>query len=99
LDVTPKLGETRVVDQIIEQLKYLIIEQLNPNLTPEELDADASILEGGLGLDSIMVVALINLLEERFAFTFAEDELNMDTFANLRTLANFIAARRLPEPA
>jgi acyl carrier protein len=99
LDVTPKLGETRVVDQIIEQLKHLIIEQLNPNLTPEELDADASILEGGLGLDSIMVVALINLLEERFAFTFAEDELSMDTFANLRTLANFIAARRLPEPA
>ncbi|MGH8654984.1 MAG: acyl carrier protein [Gammaproteobacteria bacterium] len=87
-----------MIDQIIEQLKHLIIEQLNPNLTPEEIDADASILEGALGLDSIMVVALINLLEERFAFTFAEDELNMESFATLRTLAHFIAGRRMPGP-
>ncbi len=88
-----------MVDPIIEQLKELVIEQLNPNLKPAEIDADASILEGGLGLDSIMVVALINLLEERFAFSFAEDELNMDIFATLRTLARFIADRRMSEPA
>jgi acyl carrier protein len=80
-----------MVEPIMEQLKGLIL-QLNPSLTSQQLDDDASIVED-LGLDSIIVVTLINLIEDRFAFIFAEEDLSMDTFASIRLLAEFISAR------
>lgn len=82
------------VDQVLEQLKRLIVEKINPALNLAEIDVDDSILEDGLGLDSIKVVELIVLIEKNFDFTFSEDELSMDAFASLRTLAGFVAERR-----
>jgi len=84
-----------MVEPIIEELKSLIL-LLEPRLTSEQLHDDAAIVED-LGLDSILVVTLINMIEDRFAFTFAEDDLNMDTFANIRFLAEFISTRRSSE--
>ena len=81
-----------MAEPLIDELKGLIL-QLNPSLTPEQLHENASIVED-LGLDSIVVVTLINLIEERFAFIFAEEDLTMDTFATLGVLAEFIATRR-----
>ena len=81
-----------MVEPIIEELKSLIL-LLEPSLTSEQLHDDAGIVED-LGLDSILVVTLINMIEDRFAFTFAEEDLNMDTFANIRFLAEFISTRR-----
>ena len=81
-----------MVEPVIEQLKSLILE-LNPNLTSEQLHDGASIVED-LGLDSIVVVSLISMIEERFSFVFEEEDLNMDTFSTIRFLADFIASRR-----
>ena len=81
-----------MVEPIIEELKSLIL-LLEPSLTSEQLHDDAAIVED-LGLDSILVVTLINMIEDRFAFTFAEEDLNMDTFASIRFLAEFISTRR-----
>ena len=78
------------VENVIEQLKQLLVSQVNKNLKLEEIDTDASILDDELGLDSIMVVEFIVLLEKNFGFTFAEDDLSMDAFASLQTLAAFI---------
>ncbi|TAN46932.1 MAG: acyl carrier protein [Methylococcaceae bacterium] len=82
------------VDQMLEQLKRLLVENINPELKLDQIDPDDSILEDGLGLDSIKVVELIVLIEKNFGFTFTEDELSMDAFASLRTLAKFVADRR-----
>ena len=49
------------MDEIVEQLRTIIAEQLDANLRREEITLDVPLLEEGLGLDSIMVVALITL--------------------------------------
>ncbi len=87
------MGEPHPVEPIIDQLKGLVL-QLNPSLTWEQLHDDASIVDD-LGLDSIVVVMLINLIEDRFDFIFAEDDLNMNTFSTLRFLADFISGHHL----
>lgn len=79
--------------EIIEQLKHLLVSQINPKLTLEQIDKNSSILEDDLNLDSIMVVEFIVLLEKNFGFTFSENELNMDAFASLETLAAFISEK------
>lgn len=82
-----------MIDDIIDRLRHIVAEQLDANLTLAEIDPDMPVLEGGLGLDSIMVVELINLIEENFGVQFAEGDLNTENFVNLRTVAAFIASR------
>lgn len=87
------------VDEVLAQLKRLLVEKVNPALKLQEIDANASILEDELGLDSIMVVEFIVLLEKNFGFTFAEDDLSMEAFASLDTLAAFIVHKNSAELA
>lgn len=87
------------MENTIEQLKRIIAEKLDLNLRLEQIDADVALLEDGLKLDSLAVVELITLVEEDFGFQFGEEDLNMNSFANLRTLASVIEAHRVAQPA
>ena len=80
---------------IIEQLKKIIVNELDVNLTMDDIDEKASLFEEGLGLDSIVIVELIALTEEHFGFRFSEDELNPESFVNLKVLANIIASKTI----
>lgn len=82
------------MDEIYEQLRTIIAGKLDANIKREEITLDVPLLEDGLGLDSIMVVALITLIEETFHFEFADDELDLGMMANLRTLGAFVAAKQ-----
>jgi acyl carrier protein len=87
-----------MTESTVDRLKHIIAHQLDVNIQLEEIDADAPLFEGGLGLDSIAIMEFITLIEENFGFQFAEDELNMKPFQNLRTLADFVATRsELPQ--
>lgn len=79
---------------IIEQLKTIIAERLDTNIRREEITPEASLLEDGLGLDSIMVVELVSLIEEHFGFQFKEEELDLKILTSLRTLAAFVASKQ-----
>ena len=79
-----------MLETVIEKLKTVIVQDLDVNIKTAEIDADVSLFEDGLGLDSVVIVELIAAIEEQFTFQFAEDELNMELFSTLRTLAEFI---------
>jgi acyl carrier protein len=81
------------LETIIEQLTTIIADKLDANIKREEITPQVPLFEDGLGLDSIMLVELISLVEENFGFRFAEDELDLKTFANLNTLAAFVATK------
>jgi len=80
-------------DAIVKELKKIIADELDANLSLEEIDETASFFEEGLGLDSIVIVELITLAEERFGFRLSEDELNLESFVNLTVFANVIASK------
>lgn len=82
---------TAKTETLIEHLKYLIATALDVEIAIEDIDPDASLFEDGLGLDSIAIVELITLVEEKFEFEFEEDELGMESFENLRRLAEVIS--------
>lgn len=85
-----------MVEDTIEQLKDLIADKLDINVSREKIDPETPLLEDGLKLDSLAIVELITLSEEKFGIQFGEDDLNMDAFANLRSLASVIAGLRVP---
>jgi acyl carrier protein len=80
------------VEAIIERLRHLVVENLDLNLTLEDIDPDAQLLDGGLKLDSLSIVKLITLSEQNFRIEFGGDDLCMESFASLRALAGTIAS-------
>jgi acyl carrier protein len=82
-----KMAETTT---IINQLKEILVNKLDVNLTYEDIDENASLYEDGLGLDSIAIVELIVLIEKEFAVGIEDEELNVDLFKSLNTLSGFI---------
>jgi len=82
-----------MIESVTEQLKQIISQDLDVNLKQEEIDDEVSLFEGGLGLDSVVIMEFISLIEARFGFKFSDDELNMEQFKNLKILAEFVSAK------
>jgi acyl carrier protein len=76
---------------IIPILKKIIAEELDVNIKVAEINNDMPLLEDGIGLDSVAIMEFIVLIEKKFDFKFSDDELTFEPFANLNTLADFIA--------
>jgi acyl carrier protein len=83
-----------MIEDTIEQLRRLVAERLDVNRALSDIASDMPLLGGGLGLDSLAIVELISLTEECFAIEFGEDQLNMDSFASLNSLAEVVVGLR-----
>ncbi len=78
------------------ELKSKIIESLNlQEVTPEQIDDDAPLFGTGLGLDSIDALELVVMLEKNYGIVIKDIEEGRPAFRSVRTLADFIAARRV----
>jgi acyl carrier protein len=81
------------IDTLIAALKTILAEELNLNLNADQIDENAPLTDGGLNLDSVVIVELIGLVESRFNFEFQDADLRTATFANVRKLAEVVAKR------
>src|SRR6478672_7940455 len=87
-----KLTETT---EIIQQIKHILVEDMQLNVASDEIPDDYSLLEGGLGLDSILIAELIARIEDRFGLHFDDRVLDTELFNNLTLLAGFVAQELL----
>ena len=79
------------------ELKTRIIESLKlQDVTPEQIDDDAPLFGGGLGLDSIDALELVVMLEKNYGIVIKDIEEGRPAFKSVRTLAAFIETRRSP---
>ena len=76
-----------------DAVRQLIEQDLNRPL-PGVGDAD-SLLETGV-LDSVSVLQLVSLLEERFGIAISEDELMPDNFETIDAIDAFLQRRLAP---
>ncbi|VFM96839.1 MAG: acyl carrier protein [Candidatus Kentron sp. G] len=83
-----------MTESVVQKLKRIVAEELDVNLRPEEIDEHVSLFEEGLGFDSVVIIELISLIEANFGFQFSDDELNMELFKSLETLATFISEKQ-----
>ncbi len=70
------------------------MEDMQLNVVREEIPDDYSLLESGLGLDSILIAELIARIEDRFGLHFDDRVLDAELFNNLTLLAGFVAQER-----
>jgi acyl carrier protein len=75
---------------VLDKIKRIVIEDLDLNLTYEDLDDTVPLFEEGLALDSVILVELISFIESRFEIQLQDDMLNTETFKNLKSIARII---------
>ena len=83
------------MEELIESLKQQIINALNlEEITPADIDTDASLFGDGLGLDSIDALELIVLMEKQYGIKLTSPAESKDILQSVRTMAEFVSKNR-----
>jgi acyl carrier protein len=78
-------------DQLIEQIKQLIIQRLKlVDMTSDMIETDAPLFGEGLGLDSIDALELVLGLEKEFGVIIPDAEVGRKVFQSVRTMAQYV---------
>jgi len=89
---TPAAGDHAALER---ELATVLVEALNLELAPAEVDPTAPLYGDGLGLDSIDILELALEVSRRYGFQLrSDDENNRQIFQSLRSLAAHVAQHR-----
>ena len=89
-----QLNNTKM-DELIYTLKQQIIEALNlEDMTPEDIDENASLFGEGLGLDSIDALELIVLMEKNYGIKLQDPSMGKEIFKSVAVMADYIQKNR-----
>ena len=79
-----------------QEVAALIVEALNLEMAPSEIDPDAPLFGEGLGLDSIDILEVALVVSKKYGFQLrSDDSNNTRIFQSLRSLCQHIALNRL----
>lgn len=85
-----------VATSLLDEVARLIVETLNLDLVPSDIDPDAPLFREGLGLDSIDALELALALSRRYGFQLrADDPDNKRIFSSLRALSEHVQTKRV----
>jgi len=83
------------MDNFIEELKVQIIDTLAlEDITPEDIDPEAQLVGGDLGIDSIDVLELVMMVEKIYGVVIDSKELGAQVFTSLGALGAYIQQTR-----
>lgn len=78
------------VDQVKDQVKAIIVNDLDQNIKPEDIRDDISLYDDGLCLDSIAIINFIVLVEKKFEILIDENEISADLFSSINNVAAYL---------
>ena len=87
---------TTTADQgLRDEVAALLVEALNLDTAPADIDPQAPLYGEGLGLDSIDILEVALVVSQKYGFQLRSDDTdNLRIFASLANLADHIAANR-----
>ncbi|MFZ1539513.1 MAG: phosphopantetheine-binding protein [Chromatiaceae bacterium] len=78
-----------------QEVARIIVDALNLDIKPEDIQSDASLYGDGLGLDSIDILEIALVISKHFGFQLRADNAdNVKIFSSLASLTKHIAAAR-----
>jgi len=90
---------TETVDPLKVQIKQGIVRSLRLPIAWEEIGDATPLFEGGLGLDSIDVLELVLEIERSFGVAIRDEQTGMKALRSVDTIADYIRAQGVKEPA
>jgi len=83
------------MNELIQELKAEIVEVLNLNVPPEDINEDAPLFGEGLGLDSIDALELLVLMEKNYGIKLQDPTQGKEIFKSVRVMAEYIEQNRV----
>lgn len=81
--------------QLLPEMTSLVITALNLNVAPGNVNPDAPLYGGDLGLDSIDILEIALEVSKKYKLHLkADDKNNAEIFSSLRTLARYVIERQ-----
>jgi len=82
-------------DGLRREIAVLLVQALNLEVEPQDIDPEAPLYGDGLGLDSIDILEVALIVSKQYGIQLRADSLeNQQIFRSLRHLAEYIAAHR-----
>ncbi|HMU38736.1 MAG TPA: phosphopantetheine-binding protein [Pseudomonadota bacterium] len=81
-------------NNFVREIKQLLIDSLKLDKSPDEIEDDAPLFGGGLGLDSIDALELSVAIERAYRVTIPDEKVGKQAFTSARALANYVATQR-----
>ena len=84
---------------IEHRVKQVIIRTLSLEVDAEEIDDEDELFGGGLGINSMATIEIIVGLEEEFGIEVPDEELRVELFDSVKTMADYVRAvlQKVPE--
>lgn len=83
------------LDALMSEVAALIVEALNLDIQPVDVQPDEPLYGDGLGLDSIDMLEISLVISKHYGFQLRSDhENNEKIYASLRALSTYIASQR-----
>jgi acyl carrier protein len=83
------------MDRLVDTLKKQIIASLKlSDISPEDIDENAPLVGGSLGIDSIDTLELLILLEKEYGVTVPDVNVGRKVFSSVKSLAEYIEKNR-----
>ena len=84
---------------IEHRVKQVIIRTLSLEVDAEEIDDEDALFGGGLGLNSMATIEIIVGLEEEFGIEVPDEDLRVELFDSVQTMADYVRTARQKVPA
>jgi acyl carrier protein len=80
-------------EEIKNRVKKVLVNKLLEGFNLEDIKDDASLIELGVGVDSVATLELTVALEEEFLVTIDESEINRELLSSVITISDYIFNR------
>ena len=75
---------------IEHRVKQVIIRMLSLEVDADEIDDEDELFGGGLGINSMATIEIIVGLEEEFGIEVPDEELRVELFDSVQTMADYV---------
>ena len=73
-----------------EKIRRLVVGKFNLDIEPQGISSEQSLIELGVGVDSVSTLEFIMELEEEFGVSIDESEVNLGVLETVESLSEFI---------
>ena len=80
-------------EEIKSRIKRLLVQSVLKNMTAAEIEDDASLIDLGVGLDSIATLELVVALEEEFQVSIDEGEITPEMLESVNAIQAYLEGK------
>ena len=81
------------VKSLTQRVKRIIVQALQLDIAPNEIDEDELLFGVGLGAESVAALEVVFALEEEFGIEVDDEELQIELFDSVRAITAYVALK------